>query len=216
MASYAALHPAAPTLAVTAVAGDIPALGYAIAQLHGIYILAENAYGLILIDMHAAHERIIYERMKAELGSAGIRSQPLLLPITIAVSEQDAQRAEEHHALFSELGFEVSRLGQTALAVRQVPALLCDTDIEVLVRDVLADLHTLGGSSRIQEQINAVMASVACHGAVRANRKLTLAEMNTLLRDMENTERSGQCNHGRPTWVQLTLPELDKFFLRGR
>ncbi len=196
--------------------GVAPPLGYAIAQLHGIYILAENAHGLILVDMHAAHERITYERMKTAQASEGIHSQPLLVPITVAVNERDAQRAEEHHALFSELGFDISRLGQETLVVRQVPTLLRDADITTLVRDVLADIHTLGSSSRIQENINTVMATLACHGSVRANRKLTLPEMNHLLRDMEATERSGQCNHGRPTWVQLTLAELDKFFLRGR
>ena len=196
--------------------GVAPPLGYAIAQLHGIYILAENAHGLILVDMHAAHERITYERMKTAQASKGIHSQPLLVPITVAVNERDAQRAEEHHALFSELGFDISRLGQETLVVRQVPTLLCDADIATLVRDVLADIHTLGSSSRIQENINTVMATLACHGSVRAHRKLTLPEMNHLLRDMEATERSGQCNHGRPTWVQLTLAELDKFFLRGR
>lgn len=196
--------------------GAAPALGYAIAQLHGIYILAENAHGLVLVDMHAAHERITYERMKTAQASAGIQSQPLLVPITVAVNERDAQRAEEHRALFSELGFDITRLGQETLAVRQVPTLLHDADIATLVRDVLADLHTLGSSSRIQENINTVMATLACHGSVRAHRKLTLPEMNHLLRDMEATERSGQCNHGRPTWVQLTLVELDKFFLRGR
>ena len=196
--------------------GAAPALGYAIAQLHGIYILAENAHGLILVDMHAAHERITYERMKTAQASAGIQSQPLLVPITVAVNERDAQRAEEHRALFSELGFDVSRLGQETLVVRQVPTLLRDADIATLVRDVLADIHTLGSSSRIQENINTVLSTLACHGSVRAHRKLTLPEMNYLLRDMEATERSGQCNHGRPTWVQLTLAELDKFFLRGR
>ncbi len=196
--------------------GVAPPLGYAIAQLHGIYILAENAHGLILVDMHAAHERITYERMKTAQASEGIHSQPLLVPITVAVNERDAQRAEEHHALFSALGFDISRLGQETLVVRQVPTLLCDADIATLVRDVLADIHTLGSSSRIQENINTVMATLACHGSVRAHRKLTPPEMNHLLRDMEITERSGQCNHGRPTWVQLTLAELDKFFLRGR
>lgn len=205
-----------PRLASNLNSNVAPPLGYAIAQLHGIYILAENAHGLILVDMHAAHERITYERMKTAQSGEGIPSQPLLVPITIAVNERDAQRAEEHRALFSELGFDISRLGQETLAVRQVPALLRDVDIATLVRDVLADIHTLGSSSRIEENINAVISTLACHGAVRAHRKLTLPEMNHLLRDMETTERSGQCNHGRPTWVQLTFAELDKFFLRGR
>ncbi len=227
MAVYTALHPPGrmerrdeqepPTFDAPLLdSGVAPPLGYAIAQLHGIYILAENAHGLILVDMHAAHERITYECMKTAQASAGIQSQPLLVPITVAVNERDAQRAEEHCALFNELGFDISRLGQETLAVRQVPTLLRDADIATLVRDVLADIHALGSSSRIQENINTVMATLACHGSVRANRKLTLPEMNHLLRDMEATERSGQCNHGRPTWVQLTLAELDKFFLRGR
>lgn len=220
MAAYTALHPGVINTPPSASGGNnestVPPLGYAIAQLHGIYILAENAHGLILIDMHAAHERITYERMKSALASEGIQSQPLLVPISVAVNERDAQLAEQHHALFSELGFDISRLGQETLAVRQVPTLLHDADIATLVRDVLADIHALGSSSRIQENINTVMATLACHGSVRANRKLTLPEMNYLLRDMEDTERSGQCNHGRPTWVQLTLAELDKFFLRGR
>lgn len=195
---------------------ETPPLGYAVAQLHGVYILAENANGLVLVDMHAAHERITYERMKTALDSDGIRSQPLLVPITITVNERDARLAEECNTAFTNLGFEVNRLGATTLVVRQIPELLHDANVVTLVQDVLADLHAFGGSNRIREQINTVLSTLACHGSVRANRKLTLPEMNVLLRDMERTERSGQCNHGRPTWIQLSMVELDKMFMRGR
>lgn len=219
IAAYAALHPAVaplPAAISDTTPEEVPPLGYAIAQLHGVYILAENTHGLVLVDMHAAHERITYERLKTQLAGEGIRSQPLLVPITLTVNERDARRVEEHYAVFAELGFEIDHLGRETLAVRAMPAQLCDTDVEKLVRDVLADLHAFGSSTRIREQINEMLATLACHGAVRANRKLTLPEMNMLLRDMERTERSGQCNHGRPTWVQLSMAELDKMFLRGR
>lgn len=217
IAAYAALHPA--QLLQEIQSGPTPEahpLGYAIAQLHGVYILAENSEGLILVDMHAAHERIAYEHLKQSHAEGEIVSQPLLLPVTISVNPQEAGLAEEHGALFGELGFEVNRIGPGSLAIRQVPALLRDADVAQLVRDVLADLNTYGASSRVREHINEILATVACHGAVRAQRKLSVAEMNALLRDMERTERSGQCNHGRPTWVQMRMDELDKLFLRGR
>ncbi|MEQ6341857.1 MAG: DNA mismatch repair endonuclease MutL [Gammaproteobacteria bacterium] len=218
ISAYAALHPS--SAATPAVADEArhetPPLGYAIAQLHGVYILAENAHGLVLVDMHAAHERITYERMKTALDSDGIRSQPLLVPITITVNERDARLAEECSTTFTNLGFEVNRLGATTLVVRQIPELLHSANVETLVQDVLADLHAFGDSTRIREQLNTVLSTLACHGSVRANRKLTLPEMNMLLRDMEHTERSGQCNHGRPTWIQLSMAELDKMFMRGR
>jgi DNA mismatch repair protein MutL len=195
---------------------QIPPLGYAIAQLKGIYILAENTQGMVLVDMHAAHERIIYEQMKQAFDSDSVRSQPLLVPVTLAISQPEADIAEEHQALFDALGFSLQRAGPESLIVRQIPAMLRDSDVEPLVRDVLSDLITHGSSDRIRQHLNEIMGTMACHGYVRANRKLSIPEMNALLRDMEATERSGQCNHGRPTWTQMSLEELDKLFLRGR
>ena len=195
---------------------EMPPLGFACAQLHGIYILAENASGLVLVDMHAAHERITYERLKQSVEGEGIKSQPLLVPISIVVSEKEAQWAESSPEVFSEIGFELDRTGPETLRLRQIPVVLHDANAEALVRDVLADLVRHGSSTRIRDEINEVLSTMACHGSVRANRKLTLEEMNALLRDMEATERSGQCNHGRPTWVQLSIAELDKLFMRGR
>ncbi|WP_074970682.1 DNA mismatch repair endonuclease MutL [Metapseudomonas otitidis] len=196
--------------------GDIPPLGYALAQLKGIYILAENAQGLVLVDMHAAHERITYERLKIAMASEGLKGQPLLVPESLAVSQREADCAEEHAAWFQRLGFELQRLGPETLAIRQTPALLKQAEVSQLVRDVLSDLLEYGTSDRIQAHLNELLATMACHGAVRANRRLTVPEMNGLLRDMEQTERSGQCNHGRPTWTQLGMDDLDKLFLRGR
>ncbi|MFQ5643360.1 MAG: DNA mismatch repair endonuclease MutL [Thiogranum sp.] len=197
-------------------AQTIPPLGFALAQLKGIYILAENERGLVLVDMHAAHERISYEHLKRSYQEDGIRSQPLLVPLAIAVSRSEADEAEQRQDWFAALGFELDRQGPEQLLVRRVPTLLSDVDIEVLVRDVLSDCRTYGRSQRIEEAVNALLSSMACHGSVRANRRLTLEEMNALLRDMERTERSGQCNHGRPTWIQMGLQELDALFLRGR
>ncbi|NOZ54128.1 MAG: DNA mismatch repair endonuclease MutL [Gammaproteobacteria bacterium] len=197
-------------------AEDIPPLGFAVAQLHGIFILAENQQGLVIVDMHAAHERITYEHLKAARQQDAIRSQPLLVPMSIFVSESEVKLAEQSETVFNELGFVVESIGKDSLVIRQIPALLRDADVETLVRDVLADLAEHGSSSRVLEQVNDVLSTMACHGSVRANRKLTLPEMNALLRDMERTERSGQCNHGRPTWVQLDKGQLDKLFLRGR
>lgn len=195
---------------------EVPPLGYAIAQLQGVYILAENRQGLVVVDMHAAHERITYERLKTTLDQGGIKSQPLLVPVSIAVNEKEATLAAEYNDVFSGLGFEIQRLGPTTLAIRDIPAVLCDADVEGLIRDVLADINTHQSSSRIRDKINEILSTMACHGSVRANRKLTIPEMNALLRDMEHTERSGQCNHGRPTWTQLSMKELDKLFMRGR
>lgn len=193
-----------------------PPLGYALAQLKGIYILAENQQGMVLVDMHAAHERITYERMKAAREGEGLRSQPLLVPRSIAVSEREADCAEQHAEVFAQLGLKVERMAEEAISVRELPVILADSDVEQLVRDVLADLLEYGSSDRIAAHINEILSTMACHGSVRANRRLTIPEMNALLRDMEATERSGQCNHGRPTWVQVSLGELDKWFLRGR
>jgi DNA mismatch repair protein MutL len=208
--------PGAPAAALPDSQEDIPPLGYALAQLKGIYILAENALGLVLVDMHAAHERIMYERLKVAMASEGLSGQPLLVPESIAVSQREADCAEEHMSWFQRLGFELQRLGPESLAIRQIPALLKQAEANRLVHDVLADLMEYGTSDRIQAHLNELLGTMACHGAIRANRRLALPEMNALLRDMENTERSGQCNHGRPTWTQMGLDDLDKLFLRGR
>ncbi|MFT6463548.1 DNA mismatch repair endonuclease MutL [Halopseudomonas sp.] len=195
---------------------DVPPLGYAVAQLHGVYILAENAQGLVVVDMHAAHERITYERLKLAMDQEGLRGQPLLVPESLAVSQREADCAEEHADWFSRLGFELQRMGPETLGIREIPALLRQADAVQLVRDVLSDLLEYGTSDRIEAHRNELLSAMACHGSVRANRRLTLTEMNALLRDMEQTERSGQCNHGRPTWTQMGMVELDKLFLRGR
>ena len=195
---------------------DIPPLGYAIAQLKGIYILAENAQGLIVVDMHAAHERITYERMKQSFSCGGLQTQPLLVPESIAVSEKEADCADQFADIFKALGFELQRAGPETLLIRQLPVILNRARAEQLVRDVLSDLIEHGTSERIQHHINEILATMACHGSVRANRKLTIPEMNALLRDMEATERSGQCNHGRPTWFLQSLDDLDKLFMRGQ
>jgi DNA mismatch repair protein MutL len=196
--------------------GEIPPLGFAVAQIHGVYILAENAVGMVVVDMHAAHERITYEHLKRSMAEDNVRSQPLLVPVSMNVSKKEADYADNHTHFFNELGFEINRLDTEKLAIRAVPTLLKDANTEALVRDVLADLITYGNSERIQNEMNEILATMACHNAVRANRKLTLPEMNALLRDMERTERSGQCNHGRPTWTQLSMDQLDKLFMRGQ
>ncbi|MGH1484881.1 MAG: DNA mismatch repair endonuclease MutL [Cellvibrionaceae bacterium] len=195
---------------------DIPPLGYAIAQLKGIYIMAENAEGLIVVDMHAAHERITYERMKTAFAETGIQSQPLLVPLTIAVSDKEVDSAEAHNNVFEQLGFMIESAGPESLLVRQIPVALQKAPVEQLVRDVLSDIIQYGSSDRLQQHINELLSTMACHGSVRANRKLSIPEMNALLRDMEATERSGQCNHGRPTFMQFSLGEIDKWFMRGQ
>ncbi len=221
VAGYSALHPESETGVVAAPAvetesEECPPLGYAVAQLHGVYILAENAQGMIVVDMHAAHERIVYERMKQSFEQDVVRSQPLLVPLSLAVSEREGDCAEEQAETFQKLGFELARMGQETLVVRQVPVALAKGNIEQLIRDVLSDMLVYGESKRIEQHINELLGTMACHGAVRANRQLTLPEMNALLRDMEQTERSGQCNHGRPTWTQMTMSDLDKLFMRGQ
>lgn len=207
--------PLAPMQAETA-QDQVPPLGFALAQLKGVYILAENSAGLVLVDMHAAHERITYERFKRAVQEGGISRQPLLVPVSVLVSSREADLAETQRALFSELGLEVDRLGAETLVVRAIPVLLQGADAEKLLRDILADIVVHGSSERIRDEINQVLATMACHGSVRANRRLSVDEMNALLRDMERTERSDQCNHGRPTWVQLDMTRLDKLFLRGQ
>lgn len=195
---------------------DSHPLGYAVAHLHATFIVAETPKGIILVDTHAAHERITYERLKQQYQEGGIPSQPLLLPIKITVSSSEADLAESEDSFFSSLGFELTRSGPETIILRSTPALLGNIDKEKLIRDVLADISVNGISQRIQEQRNQVLATMACHGSVRAHRRLTLEEMNALLRAMEKTERIGQCNHGRPTWIELSLQDLDKFFLRGQ
>ncbi|WP_160151672.1 DNA mismatch repair endonuclease MutL [Microbulbifer sp. ALW1] len=195
---------------------ETPPLGFAIAQLHGIYILAQNEHGMVVVDMHAAHERIVYEKMKSAHATGGIQAQPLLVPVSLAVSEREADCFEEREEVFTSLGFVLQRGGPETLMVRQVPSMLHGAPVEQLVRDVLSDLLAEGSSDRIGNQINEILSTMACHGSVRANRKLTIPEMNALLRDMERTERSGQCNHGRPTWTQVKLSDMDKWFMRGQ
>ncbi|MBB3807444.1 DNA mismatch repair protein MutL [Xanthomonas arboricola] len=203
-------------LPATAEDSGVPPLGYAVAQLHGIYILSENAEGLIVVDMHAAHERIGYERLKNAHDSIGLHAQPLLVPITLAVGEREADTAEREADTLASLGFEITRAGPQSLHVRSIPALLANAEPEALLRDVLGDLREHGQSRRIASARDELLSTMACHGAVRANRRLTVPEMNALLRDMEATERSGQCNHGRPTWARFTLSDIDRWFLRGR
>ncbi len=217
MQSYAALlTPNAQPVETEAGQQEIPPLGFALAQLKGIYILAENSGGMIIVDMHAAHERIVYERMKHNALQEDVIAQPLLVPITFNVSQAEADLVEENAGFFGHLGFNVERLGPEQIRLRAIPALLKNADSEQLLRDVLADLVEHGDSQRIQEYQNETLSTMACHASVRANRLLSLDEMNALLRDIEHTERSGQCNHGRPTWKQLSLDQLDKFFLRGQ
>ncbi len=193
-----------------------PPLGFALAQLHGIYILAQNRQGLVLVDMHAAHERITYERFKTGLQQDGIRSQNLLVPVTVHVSEREANMVEEHGGDLESLGIGCDRSGPETVVVRKVPTLLQHADMRALLQDVLSELASDGKSLKIESEMDEMLSSMACHGSVRANRQLNIAEMNALLRDMERTERSAQCNHGRPTWVQLDMQSLDRLFLRGR
>jgi len=194
----------------------IPPLGFALAHIHQIYILSETKQGIILVDAHAAHERILYERLKRQYHQGSVPMQPLLLPLKIQVSQSEADWVEQQQDFFTRLGFNVTRSGPEAVVLRSVPALLGKADVELLIKDLLADLAEFGLSERVLEKSNEILATMACHGAVRARRKLTLEEMNALLREMEKTERIGQCNHGRPTWVELSHHDLDKFFMRGQ
>ena len=211
MTAYTALHSAKTETPVE----DYP-LGHAIAQLHGIYILSQNAQGLVIVDIHAAHERIVYEKMKRECLGEGVVTQRLLIPIAMRLNKNEVNCFEDNQTVFAQLGLLMETMGPENLMIREVPVLIKAAQIETLVRDVITDLMAQESTTRLEEKFNAVLASMACHGAIRANHPLSILEMNRLLRDMEKTQHSGQCNHGRPTWKQMSLTELDKFFLRGR
>ena len=226
ISAYATALGAIPTATAGAASGadagkerhddEIPPLGYALAQLHGVYLLSQNASGLVLTDMHAAHERITYEHLKSRHTGEGIKGQRLLVPVDVQVSEGEADLAEERHGELSGLGLVVDRSGPESLVLREVPALLARSDAAQLLRDVLSDMGSMGQSERVEIETNEILSTMACHGSVRANRILAPPEMDALLREMERTERSDHCNHGRPTWIQLDMATLDRWFLRGR
>jgi DNA mismatch repair protein MutL len=195
---------------------ESPMLGYAVAQLHGVYVLAQNASGLVVVDMHAAHERIVYERLKAELDSAPLPSQPLLVPIPMTATPEEIEQVEAGRAELESLGFDAAASGPRQLLIRAVPAMLADLDAPGLLRSVLREMAEFGATRVLVERRNELLSTMACHAAVRANRALTVPEMNALLRQMEQTERAGSCNHGRPTWVQFAMADLDRLFMRGR
>jgi DNA mismatch repair protein MutL len=222
LALYRTLHEetgeivAEPALALVQRNEQIPPLGYAIGQLQNIYIFAENEHGLVMIDMHAAHERIVYEQMKTAFAQHQMAVQTCLVPLTITLSEREADCVEQSTEFFQQFGFNVERIGKESIAIRAVPQLLSDGPIEQLIRDIITDLLEHGESTRAQESINHLLGTLACHSAVRAGRRLSIPEMNALLRDMEKTDHSGQCNHGRPTTMQFSMDELDKLFMRGK
>jgi DNA mismatch repair protein MutL len=205
-----------PTLPSTEDSNEAPPLGFALAQLLGVYILAQNQHGLVIVDMHAAHERIMYEKLKSALERERVARQPLLIPATLSVGNLEAATVEENAEALAQLGFDMATLSPTTVVVRGVPAPLRDADPVALARDVLHEMAEFGATRVLTEHRDAMLSTMACHASVRANRALSVPEMNALLREMEITERSGQCNHGRPTWTQISLAELDRLFLRGR
>jgi DNA mismatch repair protein MutL len=218
LAAYRALagSGAATAMGIDPDQAEIPPLGFALAQVGGVYVLAENEQGLVVVDMHAAHERILYEKLKQGFDDKSVVRQPLLVPTTVAVAESEADLVERSAEVLEKIGLVINRQGPTSLVIREVPALLRNADAEALLRDVLSDLSQAGQSNRVEDACHDFLATMACHHSVRANRSLTLAEMNALLREMEMTDRADQCNHGRPTWTAISMSELDRLFLRGR
>jgi len=218
LATYQAFaaHGSSAAVDINREPSEIPPLGYAVAQIGGVFILAENANGLVIVDMHAAHERILYEKLKTGFDDKAVVRQPLLVPTSVAVAQSEADLVEQSAAVFENLGLIIDRAGPTSLVIREVPALLRNVDAETLLRDVLADLSQAGQSNRVEDMCHDLLATMACHHSVRANRMLSVEEMNALLREMEITDRADQCNHGRPTWTAFSMAELDKLFLRGQ